>query len=163
MRVRLCGGEKEGSRGRNPQLPSTAEDPAMQNATEITIPAGVIKSPWTDETIKVLRRLLSDGCKTAAQVASSLASEINLPITKNMVIGKCYRTGIALNNARSSWRPAEPTPNPFPEPGHCIWGIGHPGAPGFHFCGEPNARVYCEAHRALAYDRRAPAEGGANA
>ncbi len=138
----------------------------MQNAPEGTTPAGVIKYLWTDEAIKIVCRLRDEG-KTATQIANSLSIEINRPVTKNMVIGKCSRYGIALYNARRPpWHLAEPTPNPFPERGCCLWPIGHPGAPGFHFCGEPTSpgRVYCEAHRAAAYDRRAPdSEGGANA
>jgi GcrA cell cycle regulator len=42
-----------------------------------------------------------------------------------------------------------PTPNPFPERGCCLWGIGNPGEPGFRFCGSPNAphsRNYCSRH-----------------
>lgn len=35
----------------------------------------------------------------------------------------------------------------------CQWPHGHPGQPGFHFCGEPAApgKPYCTAHAARAY------------
>lgn len=68
-------------------------------------------------------------------------------ISKNAVIGYA---------ARKNWLPrvekirpsAQPQPADFPPAGHCQFPIGHPGAPGFHFCGERCRRLsppYCDA------------------
>ena len=106
---------------------------------------------WTEERVERLRRLTS-GTLTASAIAQSLGC------TKNMVIGKCERAAITLPNSRTVWRTAPPTPNPFPARGRCLWGVGNPGEPGFHFCGVENApgnRNYCHAHAARARPRNA--------
>lgn len=48
-----------------------------------------------------------------------------------------------------------PRPRPFAKPRECLWPIGEPGAPGFHFCCDtPLAgRSYCEGHCEIAYVR----------
>jgi GcrA cell cycle regulator len=40
----------------------------------------------------------------------------------------------------------------------CLWPIGDPGTPGFHFCDDPSAagRVYCESHCNIAYIKVQP-------
>jgi GcrA cell cycle regulator len=99
---------------------------------------------WTEDRVKQLIRLISDNL-TASEVGKVLGC------TKNMVIGKCYRDYITLPRSNTSRRITPPTPNPFPERGCCLWGIGSPGEPGFHFCGESNApdnRNYCSKHAA---------------
>jgi len=42
----------------------------------------------------------------------------------------------------------------------CLWPIGDPGEPGFHFCGEPSlaGKPYCAAHAARAYITRSRGE-----
>jgi GcrA cell cycle regulator len=96
---------------------------------------------WTEDKVKELRRLTSDK-RTASEVGQLLGC------TKNMVIGKCYRDDIILPNHKVV-RSAPPTPDPFPERGCCVWGVGDPREPGFHFCSERNApgnRNYCNEH-----------------
>lgn len=57
--------------------------------------------------------------------------------------------------ARPVMRP--PSPPPAPPPRYvrvapCCWPIGHPGTPGFRFCGDPGAPAspYCATHHAVA-------------
>jgi GcrA cell cycle regulator len=35
--------------------------------------------------------------------------------------------------------------------GHCRWPHGHPGEPGFGFCGHPAPGPYCAHHNGIAY------------
>ena len=155
------------------------------------------KSIWTPELFDKLRRLICIEHLSASQAAKALSEETNQPITKNMVIGKCWRGGItiprrflrpfeieeirnstescvvlarrfgvcascvskvrcAVSHRRPRWKPAEPTPNPFPaDVRSCLWPHGHPDEPGFHFCGNPRlpGKPYCEVHAADAYVR----------
>jgi hypothetical protein len=51
---------------------------------------------WTPELFDKLRRLICTEHLSAAQAAKSLSEETNQPITKNMVISKCGRSGITI-------------------------------------------------------------------
>jgi hypothetical protein len=65
--------------------------------------------------------------------------------TRNMVIGKAHRMGLGLCN----FAVCQPTPDPFPPPSSCLFGIGDPHKPGFRFCGEPvteRRSNYCSEH-----------------
>ncbi len=112
---------------------------------------------WTEEETEVLRRILADSADgvsvSASQAARTLSEELHRPVTKNMVIGRCWRAGIELPKARQRWHPAEPTPNHFPDARGCLWPVGHPNDPQFHFCGQkrraPN-QPYCPVHAASA-------------
>jgi GcrA cell cycle regulator len=113
---------------------------------------------WTHERDDDLRRLIYT--ETASQAALSLSLALNRPITKNMVIGRCWRAGIEFPPARrkKAFKPAEPTPNPFPASSGCLWPHGDPGEPGFHFCGAHRLpdKPYCPWHAGVAY--RQPAD-----
>ncbi len=114
--------------------------------------------PWTEEETDKLRHALA-GDVTASQAAETLSKELHRPVTKNVVIGKCYRLGIALPWARGPRKPPfKPTPNPFPaDVRGCLWPIGHPDDPQFHFCGQKRRvpdKPYCPVHAAAAYVRR---------
>ncbi len=135
----------------------------MPNTTEVS-PGSVIQPyPWSDIEPDIIERLLSEGL-SSTQVAKRLGDETNQPgrFSKNMIVGKCWRIGLELNSTKQSrarnrsWHPAEPTPNPFPPPGHCIWPIGHPGNAGFHFCGHVTrlGRSYCPEHMLRSRPRR---------
>ncbi len=112
------------------------------------------KAPdWTEEETEALRHILT-GNVSASQAARAFTT-LCRPVTKNAVIGKCNRLGIALPLACGPrWHPAEPTPNHFPDARGCLWPIGHPNDPQFHFCGQkrraPN-QPYCPVHAAKAY------------
>ncbi|HSR71027.1 MAG TPA: GcrA family cell cycle regulator [Kiloniellales bacterium] len=71
--------------------------------------------------------------------------------------------------------PAEPVEAPKPEPAphlaarrdgrgpNCLWPIGDPGEPDFHFCEAPavEGKPYCPTHCARAYINRSRADGEA--
>jgi len=65
--------------------------------------------------------------------------------TKNAVIGRLDRLGLLALVRQAS---ATPTPNPFPERGHCVYPFGHPGTRDFRFCGELGY-PWCPKHRAI--------------
>jgi GcrA cell cycle regulator len=98
-------------------------------------------SPWTKETKVLVAELFEEGL-TATEIGKRVG------LTKNSVIGWLDRNG--LKRKANDELIYTPTPNPFPPAGHCLYGMGHPGEPGFRFCGEVNARgrSYCEGHAA---------------
>ena len=66
------------------------------------------------------------------------------------------RVRSSVTHRRARWKPAEPTPNPFPADARsCLWPHGHPNEPGFHFCGgyRMPGKPYCSMHAAVAYQR----------
>lgn len=103
---------------------------------------------WTPERTEALARLWSEGLTT---------SEIGrrLGITKNAVVGKAHRTGLAK---RASPIPAKPPRGEVVHleklgAGMCSWPEGEPGDPAFRFCGQPAApgKPYCAGHCERAY------------
>lgn len=65
----------------------------------------------------------------------------NLGVTKNAAIGKAHRMELKHPNSPGPRAPKPLTTaerldalNPFPDPGGCVFPVGHPGEPGFHFC-----------------------------
>ncbi len=118
-----------------------------------------MKPKWTEDETEALRRaLVGDGSVSvfASQAARALSEELHRPVTKNMVIGRCWRTGIELPLARGPRKPpAAPTPNPFPDNPHgCLWSYGDPGPAGYRFCGGSKmpGKPYCSIHAAVAYE-----------
>lgn len=127
---------------------------------------------WTPERVELLKQMWGNGL-TAAQIAEKLGG-----ITRNAVIGKANRLGLSKGGKPRHTRPraphppqrrpppeltAPPPPPPPPEPDidpeelpwsrRCQWPIGHPGDPGFRFCGaaaQPS-KPYCWHHCTLAY------------
>mgnify|MGYP001307963677 CR=1 FL=1 len=111
---------------------------------------------WTEERIDLLRRLWGQG-QSASQIAEQLGG-----VTRNAVIGKAHRLGLS---ARPSpirrERAAKPAPAATARINGraCMWPVGDPKQPDFHFCGaptEPN-RPYCASHCAVAYHKKADA------
>jgi GcrA cell cycle regulator len=106
---------------------------------------------WTAETIEALRRLWGDGY-SASQIAKELGG-----ISRNAVIGKAHRLKLP------------PRPSPIkrnPEKARavasgraCMWPVGDPKLPDFHFCGEPVSpnKPYCDTHCAVAYHKKVEA------
>jgi len=99
---------------------------------------------WTDERVAELRSLWEQGL-SASKIADQLGD-----ITRNAVIGKAHRLGLAKR------------PSPIKRGGAtildltermCRWPIGHPGEKGFHFCGAKTqvGVTYCAKHAAMAY------------
>jgi GcrA cell cycle regulator len=131
---------------------------------------------WTNELIHELTQLWDAGY-SASHIGKRLG------VSKNAVIGKAHRLKLPARpspiraeravprlrppapKAVSKPRPAlEVVPRPAPKPvsrparrrsggPSCLWPIGDPGQPDFHFCGEPPVpgKPYCDSHCAKAY------------
>ncbi|MEX2650769.1 MAG: GcrA family cell cycle regulator [Alphaproteobacteria bacterium] len=103
---------------------------------------------WTEETIARLRQLWESGL-SASEIAKRLGG-----ISRNAVIGKAHRTGLAARPSPIRARPEAPARQGGGRT--CAWPFGDPGDASFRFCGdraEPG-RPYCAAHCAQAYRKR---------
>ena len=99
---------------------------------------------WTDERIEQLTKLWEEGV-TTAEIGRRIG------VTKNAVIGKVHRLGLVPRVVTVKPQPRRIV---FEFNGPvCMWPLGHPGDPDFHFCGErPQAgKPYCAEHASLAY------------
>ena len=118
---------------------------------------------WTDDKIKKLKKLWTQG-KATAEIAK------NLGMSKNSIIGKVHRLNLS---ARPSPIKTEPVVKKKVVPkkvGHihlidlkintCRWPIGDPKEEDFHFCGEQTitGKPYCLAHCQEAYLNMSPEE-----
>jgi GcrA cell cycle regulator len=109
---------------------------------------------WTEEAVATLKRLWAEG-GSARAIGETLGG-----ISRNAVIGKAHRLGLS-----NKTKPAVEEPAPkIVDTGSltermCRWPIGHPGEPGFRFCGDARiaSRPYCAEHCALAYRGKAEA------
>jgi GcrA cell cycle regulator len=140
---------------------------------------------WTDERIEALRAFWMQGF-TASQIAERLGGvSRNAVIGKAHRLGLSARPSpIKRETARTlpmHRAPAAPPPIPAPAPAaampppppmqrqaappvsggskSCMWPLGDPKQPDFHFCGavaEPG-RPYCSQHCAAAYHKRSDA------
>jgi len=63
---------------------------------------------WTDERVELLKKMWAEG-KSASQIAKELGS-----VTRNAVIGKVHRLGLASRIAGDAEGAAEPAPAPSP-------------------------------------------------
>lgn len=126
---------------------------------------------WTDERVEQLKELWAEGL-SASQIANKMGG-----VTRNAVIGKVHRLGLA---GRAT--PAAPKPKVvqhFDEPAQksptygldslypgldkptvssidgnqCKWPVGDPTSEDFHFCGQPssNGKPYCAYHSQVAF------------
>ena len=68
---------------------------------------------WTEERIELLTKLWTEG-----RSASQIAAELGEGLTRNAVLGKAHRLGLAQNKAKgaSTLRPRKPTRSPDPAP-----------------------------------------------
>lgn len=114
---------------------------------------------WTDERIERLKALWDEGLS-----ASQIAKELGEGVTRNAVIGKAHRLGLKSRPSpvKSDKKPVKRAQTKSDKQPvtlldltdrMCKWPIGHPGEPGFHFCGKPvePGMPYCAAHCAEAY------------
>ncbi|WP_321389418.1 GcrA family cell cycle regulator [Emcibacter sp.] len=128
---------------------------------------------WTDERVEKLRELWDKGLS-----ASQIAKELGEGVTRNAVIGKAHRMGLAsrpspvkADPAKKPKKAAEKQPAAVKKKAAggkvslleltermCKWPIGHPGEPDFHFCGKPSRPgfPYCTEHCAEAYQVQQP-------
>jgi len=104
---------------------------------------------WTDEQILTLQELWAQGL-SASQIAARLGT-----VTRNAVIGKAHRLGLASRPSpiRSENPAAKRAKHKGPS---CQWPIGDPSSESFQFCGEPiePGRPYCAKHCEVAYIKR---------
>ena len=124
---------------------------------------------WTEKRIETLKKLWLEGLS-----ASQIAAKLGEGVTRNAVIGKAHRLGLASrpspvkteSAAKPKPKPARPAPVEKPArvtllnltERMCKWPIGHPGDAEFHFCGRKSlpGQPYCAHHAAMAYQTPAP-------
>lgn len=127
---------------------------------------------WTDDRVEKLRELWDKGLS-----ASQIAKELAEGVTRNAVIGKAHRMGLAsrpspvkTDPAKKAQKQAERSaaPKKTATKGRvsllelsetiCKWPIGHPGEEDFHFCGKLSqpAFPYCADHCREAYQVQQP-------
>lgn len=135
---------------------------------------------WTDDRVEKLRELWDKGLS-----ASQIAKELAEGVTRNAVIGKAHRMGLASRPSPVKSDPAKraaaaaakkkaaapkkaPAKKVAPTTGKvsilnltesmCKWPIGHPGEANFHFCGKPSQPTfpYCANHCVEAYQVQQP-------
>ena len=131
---------------------------------------------WTDDRVEKLRELWDKGLS-----ASQIAKELAEGVTRNAVIGKAHRMGLASRPSPVKSDPAKraaaaakkknekkPPAKSAPSSGKvtildltesmCKWPIGHPGETNFHFCGKPSQPTfpYCATHCVEAYQVQQP-------
>ena len=128
---------------------------------------------WTEERVEELKRLWETG-KSASEIGKILG------VSKNSVVGKAHRLKLQARPSpirrgtttkpkvsqpkqppkpRVEVAPAPPPPQPQPQVRRdgkgpkCLWPIGDPGEPDFHFCEAPAVpgKPYCAEHCARAY------------
>ncbi|WP_031550070.1 GcrA family cell cycle regulator [Parvularcula oceani] len=126
---------------------------------------------WTEDRVETLKTLWSEGL-SASQIAGRLGG-----VTRNAVIGKVHRLGLAGRAAPAKPKAVQPK---APEPvqpkvqsvqmdpatfgesrmtvsnigaNQCKWPIGDPASEDFHFCGQgaSSGKPYCAYHSQLAF------------
>ena len=103
---------------------------------------------WTPVRIGVLIGYWKEGLPT---------SEIGrlLQVTKNAVVGKVHRLGLAKRRPPVHKKPEETRIIKLEAlgAGMCSWPEGEPGTEAFRFCGQPavDGKPYCAEHCAQAY------------
>jgi hypothetical protein len=119
--------------------------PLMSDITTTSAPSF---SGWTPEKWADLEaELLADDRASVAVIRDRLRWKWHEPLTRCMIIGKYHRMGFPKPVERY-----QPPPDILPDPNQCHWPIGHPGKPGFHYCGKKVSRgPYCDEHRKIAY------------
>lgn len=135
-------------------------------------------NPWTDARIVMVKELWPS--ESAADIATGLGGGI----TRNAVIGKARRLGLASKKADRAAekksrkrRPAQPKPPKLKpvvihdtpprmvtlqelEPHHCRYGLGDPRDADFRFCGADKwgESPYCRYHFHICYQPPAQRE-----
>jgi len=107
---------------------------------------------WTVERVSELRKLWASGVSTA-EIGRRLG------VSKNAVVGKAHRTGLAPRPSPIRRPPVALSQRPVRlAPGGsavCSWPFGDPQHDDFHFCGAEAlpGKPYCAEHCARAYTR----------
>ncbi len=103
---------------------------------------------WTAERIAELKHLWAAGTPTA-EIGRRLG------VSKNAVVGKVHRLGLAGRPSPIRKFQAAVVDIVVDSGRPCQWPFGDPGADDFHFCGAPalTDKPYCPDHCARAYVR----------
>ena len=107
-----------------------------------------MENEWTPVRVGVLIGFWKEGLPT---------SEIGrrLQVTKNAVVGKVHRLGLAKRRPSVDRKPKEAEIIKLDAlgAGMCSWPEGEPGTDAFRFCGRPavDGKPYCGEHCARAY------------
>ena len=103
---------------------------------------------WTTERTNTLMKMWNTGLSTRE-------IGLKLGVTKNAVVGKAHRLGLAKRDSPIGVKiaPVETVRMEKLRAGMCSWPVGEPGTPNFHFCGRPAVadKPYCPEHCAKAY------------
>ena len=120
--------------------------------TTIDRSVGAEQMTWTTERVLELRKLWATGASTA-EIGRRLG------VSKNAVVGKAHRSGLAPRPSPIRRLPASPPPRPVRlaplGKAVCNWPFGDPQDNDFHFCeaeAEPG-KPYCAEHCNRAYTR----------
>ncbi len=132
---------------------------------------------WTEDRVEQLKQLWSEGL-SASQIATRMGG-----VTRNAVIGKVHRLGLAGRATPTAPKPKivmnEPEEVSYRSSNfsldslchgvdrptvssigtsQCKWPIGDPAADDFHFCGQSTSsnKPYCAYHSQLAFQPSAP-------
>ena len=103
---------------------------------------------WTDEKIDLISSLWKQG-----KSASEIAVIIGDGVSRNAIIGKAHRLGLAGRPSPIKKQEQKLATLHMLTERMCKWPIGDPKKPDFHFCGKAVdvAVTYCPKHRAKAY------------
>ena len=103
---------------------------------------------WTEEKVDLLTSLWTQG-KSASEIAEILGEEVS----RNAIIGKAHRLGLAGRPSPIKKKELKQTTLYGLTERMCKWPIGDPKQPDFHFCGKAVevTVTYCQEHRAKAY------------
>lgn len=126
---------------------------------------------WTEDRVEQLKQLWAEGL-SASQIANKMGG-----VTRNAVIGKVHRLGLAGRATPAAPKPKAVTQYDDPitksptyglenlyagidKPtvssiggSQCKWPIGDPTSEDFHFCGQPSnhGKPYCAYHSQVAF------------
>ncbi len=103
---------------------------------------------WIDEKVDLLKSLWKQG-KSASEIAGIIGDDIS----RNAIIGKAHRLGLAGRPSPIKKRELKLATLQVITERMCKWPFGDPKKPDFHFCGKAVdvTVTYCPEHRALAY------------
>ena len=108
-----------------------------------------ITMAWSDDQIDMLKTMWAQGC-----VASEIAAALGNNISRNAVIGKAHRMGLAGRESPIKKKASARVLTLISLTERmCRWPFGDPRHKDFHFCGRPIdfSSTYCAEHRSIAY------------
>jgi GcrA cell cycle regulator len=130
---------------------------------------------WSRRDHEFFLQLAGKGL-TARAIAVQMTERLGVDVSRSAVISRMHRAGIWRKREKAEAPPKRPSParvvapEPAPQPvqpvvkrrcddvatvalldlqpHHCKWPVGHPGTPGFGFCGDMrvDGTPYCAGH-----------------